>query len=346
MRKYLLIILFVMCIASPSWGAVIWSDNFNAQADWTIAKTVYPCWAGCSVPTGWTGYYNSSYTFRADGYRGYCEAFYGQGHNLLYVSAYADTPHDTIPCRSGKCWTHWQESCETLPGFNQADGDLMVDTVTEYYDVYMRYYIRFPVGFSMPSGIMMKLYHAQHWTAEATPWAYFGADERNLPITSGGIVNWDGTLNMYIVGRCIEDYYCAPDISNFPISTLAAAAQPGGLFDGNWHYIEYRFKMNTGIDVTDGIYTGWVDGVQVGTNTTRKWNDKAGLELRGFRVFMIGGNNMSWVTTCPTMDACERWYAIDDVCISDSYIGDAVCGGAAPSVPNLTGVTISGGSIQ
>jgi hypothetical protein len=139
MRRLILIIAFVMMLVSPSWGAVLFSENFDSQADWTMQQYLvdgYHCWTGLdctpgSPPTNWTGYYNG---------QSYCASV---SNNSIYIDQYAGFPEETNTCRggAGKCVTFWDESCTT--SFVNSDGALFLDLGSDYQTIYVRFYIRF-----------------------------------------------------------------------------------------------------------------------------------------------------------------------------------------------------------
>jgi hypothetical protein len=383
MRIKLFFIILILFISSPSWGAVIFSDNFDSQADWTMtqsASTDIGCFTpnsacGTSPPTNWHGYYNGM------SYLGNAQPGYGVGYNNIYIDAIAGYPYETSStCRggSGKCLTFWDEAVSQ--NFVNSDGQLILQMDQEYSEIYIRFYIKFGsksdgndysvahTGVEGGSG-GHKLNHATHYLS-GVPWQYFTANEGNQPGVSGGFQGYGGAFYNYMAYRCYEGdegnhspscaageaYYCqGTPAYSFDVGCDLDQVQVNSninstMLDGNWHRMEYRLKMNTVVGTANGIYQFWYDTAAQGSPTDSRTaipfsQVGAPTPVRGFRLVSIGGNNNYWFSGC-TGAQCEQWYAIDDLCISDSYIGDAVCEGAAPSVPNLTGVTITGGTVQ
>jgi hypothetical protein len=378
MHRLILIILFILLIVSPVKAAVIFSDNFDSQADWVLPQ--HPecgyfggsntCGSATVPPTGWDGFYTETN----------CSAGNGIGNHNLYISSYADYPTNTVACRSGKCITQWDERCTS--GMVNSDGNIHKDLGAEYTTLYFRYYFRFASNY--PMTMNKKLYHMQHYSS-GSPWQYFGTNYGNQP---GGVVNWN-TYNGFLEPSATFRGYCGPENEtsanppyyscySFDNGTPANVFLDGGQYgdesgliaydiegayqdyrtmtgsaqtllrDGQWHRFEAMQQINTwnsgtGAFNADGIFRIWLDGTLVLGRSNVVWQKCYGgycSEQRGWRVIGLGGNSNN-----DTVDSGENWYAIDDLCISDAYIGDAVCG-ASPSVPNLTGVTITGGTVQ
>jgi hypothetical protein len=211
---------------------------------------------------------------------------------------------------------------------------LYKDLGREYNDIYIRFYIRFKNGFqrralSGEDGFAFKLIHAQHITDGSTPYSYHAgtAGVLNQPFAAVGINQWSNYLQVYGGAYCQQNISCGYSNLVWPISTITAAYQEGGLFDGNWHSFEYRVKMNSSVGASDGAVEVWVDGVKLspwpGYNaTTIPFNDSGSPEMRGIRAFTIGGNSYNqWDTSCSNMAECEQWYAIDDLVVGNTYIG-------------------------
>jgi hypothetical protein len=319
---------------SSAHAQVIFQDSFDSSANWTVTQPTgssQSCYSGsCGVPGGWTGYYNGA---------NLCTGVSGApGNNLLYINQYAGYPSETNTCRSGKCLTIGQESCVSY--YDNSDGMLMKDLGQEYEDLYIRIYIRFKSGWQRTADNMMfKLFHVYHWIPGTSPYQYHGGTGTgNQPLAAGGIAQYGTQLFLYGDGICQVNLSCHGDIL-WSLGTITAAYQSGGIFDGNWHAIEWRFKRNSAIGAADGLIEAWFDGAKKsyvsgypGNNIA--YNDAGSSELRGFRVFNIGGNAFNqWNTSCSNMSNCEQWYAIDDVVVSTQYIGLSDAGAGAPPDP-------------
>jgi hypothetical protein len=189
---------------------------------------------------------------------------------------------------------------------------------------------------------MHKLFHIQHYL-DGSPHAYFSANEGNQPVVSGGIKQYSTYIELYAAGRCYDTYYCHDD-TIWRISTVTAAFQTGGIFDGNWHCLEWRVKRNSAINTADGLIEVWLDGTKLtyldGYPNTGYNFTETGSDLRGWAYASIGGNtNNVFDTSCANTADCEQWYAMDDVVISTTYVGtDYVIGSSA----TFTGVILNG----
>jgi len=359
----IIILIIALVVVSPCYGAVIFEDSFDAQDDWTVLQpsdsnnSCYPGACGTSPPSGWTTWYN-----------GFCHCDNGlgdePGNNNFYVDQYAGYPDHTNTCfgGSGKCATFWAESCDA--SFDNSDGNIGTDLGSHYTDVYMRWYIRFKSTWEFAVNKQMKLYHMQAYdpdseeyceVSHSNPYHYFGGCFSNQPISSGGLANWDGTLFFYAENRpqC-EDAECTNysdnGVVNWSLGSYPTWAQAaGGIFDGDWHTLELRIQSNTIIGTADGVIELWYDGNKIDYASGYEgddlyWDYVGASAIRGFRLFSIGGNNNNqFDTSCSDVADCEQWYAIDDVVISDEYIGtDYEIGGSTATV---SGCTITGGTV-
>ena len=352
MIKYLWVLtILVLLIVSPSFGAVLFSDNFDSWTDWaspvqTTGETNCPSDSNqnsteCALGGGWTGWRN-----------GDCQCTPSMtgwpGNRLEYINQYAGYPNETNTCYggSGKCYTHWMESCT---GADDSDGQLTkyLGDGNEYEEVYMQFQIRFKSGCELETlvgddSIVHKLQHIQHYV-DGNPHTYFGGNMGNLPVISCGLGQWSTSVYFYCETRCYTDYYCNA-IQRWTIGTTTTVYNAGNLLDTNWHRVEWRFRRNSAIGVDDGLIQMWMDAVQLTCSsdncTTLGMNDTGTPELRGFRWLNIGGNNNNYYEQASSNIADrEQWYAIDNVCVSTSYIGTGACtAGAAPATP--TGITI------
>ncbi len=333
----LITILFILIFASPSWGAVIFSDNFDSDADWSTPTYNQNCSSSCGMPGGWDGYYNWSLcTSAIPGY---------PGNKLGYIatgSGYGDYPTETGACHSGtKCLTHWQESCSAV--YDQSNLNLFKDTGTEYNDVYLGFWIKFKPNFEFMDGALFKVFHIQHFDTGVIFWQYFEVDTRNQPLLFGQFYATGGSLYFQMQPRCQIDYDgCHNVITYGPIGTIANL-RSSGILDGNWHSLVFEARNNTGIGVADGQANLWIDDVPISTfsgytNTDIPYNDTGSPGMRGFRGFTISGNaNNQWDTSCGDMADCEQWYSIDGVSFATTYTGAISAGSSDTTAPIFSG---------
>jgi hypothetical protein len=249
------------------------------------------------------------------------------------------------------------EACDSGDAFDDSDANWGYDAEAEYEDIYMGWQIKFPTDFSIIDGMSFKLFHIQHYNGGgANPWNYFERDTNNQPVVSGGIRMADTSyIDVYAEARGYPTYY-THGFMFWRISTYATAKSTG-ILDGDWHTIVLRVKRNSSIGVANGLIQVWVDGSQITPWVDYPADDinfnNGGSDLRGWRYFSIGGNNMKWTTTCSSgcgaMSSCEQWYAIDNPVVAttkaevDSFLTTGQSGAA---VPTVQGLTISGGSLR
>jgi len=348
MKRILISICILLC-SSCCFGAAIFEDNFDSGSDWTVAQqvgTTTSCQLGssCGLPNGWDAYYNGA-NLCGSGVSG------RPGNNTIYIDTGAGYPNESTGCFSGsKCYTNWQESC--VDGFEDSDGSLFVNLDAEYYDVYVRFKIKFQSGYEEMGSHdwQMKLYHIYHAVPGSYSWDFFNRSSGNFPLDSGGLSSYsDGQLYFYAQhSRTVS----GSSITNWPLGTITSNRTAGGLWDGDWHTIEMRFVINSSIGVADGVMQLWIDGTQktswvTDSPTAINYVD-GGTDYRGFRIVGIGGNNDNqFDLSSSTMSSREQWYAVDDVVISETYVGTSyTIGGTSPTVSTVSGLSITGGSVQ
>ena len=239
---------------------------------------------------------------------------------------------------TGKSITFWDESCCGF--FEDSDGNLGKDLEQDYQEIYVRYYVMFPESFKWDSLTndcpQHKLMHIQHYEA-GNPMSYFSGYNGNVPLAVPGLKVWfdsggTGHLYYYCCARGEIDYYmehAPPEMGSDSkyLGTLEANRQEGGLFDGNWHCLEFYLKMNTHNSGdtfnADGLHKFWLDGELTMERDHIPYTGDGGEvdPRRGFRYVIVGGNNNNRWTTSSDINECEQWYAVDDVVISTEYIG-------------------------
>ena len=109
-----------------------------------------------------------------------------------------------------------------------------------------------------------KLIHVQHWNGPNTPWSYFCRDTNNQPLDVPGIKGYNGTFEQYWGQRCYSGtgscgapaqgdggyYYCGVsptwtfDFGGNGNHTLVNASFNNSIGDGNWHSLEWHYKLN------------------------------------------------------------------------------------------------------
>ena len=349
-----IIILVFLLLATTGYAEVLFEETFDDLANWTVEQGIAGssnCESDCGI-TGWDAYRNQGNLCSA-GVTG------RPGNNNIYINPVAGYPVGSETCRnsSAGCWTHWLEACLAFSQFDDADALFVkrvnADPDVEYEELYVGFYIRFKDNMDWDSthttSNAFKLWHIHHYTSGDSIWDFHSSNV-NTPLAAGGIRSYNTAMYIYMDGICRVNLSCHGDVL-FPIGTTTTVWQEGGLFDGNWHFIEIRTKRNSSVGVSDGLIEAWLDGDKLSylegyEGDDINFNDSG--SLHGFNSVIIGGNNMSWLESgaaCSTsMDDCEQWFSIDDVVISDAYIGpDYEIGGSAATI---SGCTISGGTVQ
>lgn len=311
------IAVLLVLLATWAQAAVVLEENFDAQDDWTVTQALNDTnavcysgscpWGGADPPAPWDGGRNGM---------SYCD---NVGSNNLYIDAIPGYPVEgTGTCRggSGKCLTLFAESCTS--DFVNSDGMLFVDLGQEYADLYLRFYIKYQAGTQWDqagSSASQKLWHVQHYDpATPNPFQYFGANEGNQPVNSGGmkvttagddvqiydgIRGWCGsgapddscyypnTGTPSMTGRWVSG---SADLSgNTQLDTTNDYVRresletwgetTGKIGDGDWHCIEVRHKMNThngSAWEADGVLQIWVDGALQTHRTNIPWLKSSG----------------------------------------------------------------------
>lgn len=242
----------------PSYATVLFSENFDSISDNTETQgnsAPTSCYSGCSGVGDFTAW-NSD--------QNRCNAGVSNRprNNNWYINStpgYPDESTGTCKGGSGKCWTHWQESCQ-VGQFNDADSNFGIDLGSEQADVYLRFSLKLPTSFVLNIDQSFKLMHAQHYHGGGVnPWNYFGRDHINQPTTSCGIRRDGSYVDVYCEGRGYPTYVIH-SFMFWRISTYTVAKAAGGILDGDWHTLEFRVRRNSAVNTADGRIELWVDG--------------------------------------------------------------------------------------
>lgn len=337
MLKYMRIILALslpLCyLASPSRAnaSLLFSDNFDAQADWQprpsgVSNDASPAGGAAScdfnspcsypVPTGWN-------YFRVTG--------------LWWGPIYQDTLRITNQQgrgESGKAFIEYTESNNGASGDGWgADGQLTKLLDQDYQEIYARIWIKTETSWQWNStnDMIMKMFRAYHFDRSGSIYVYFSAGN------SCPIALWDfkhsntwGTRGMntfrgdpqetryYMDGDSGTDYLLKAGDSTIEPNS------PGMLADGQWHSLEFHLKMNSYNSGTstwnaDGIYELWNDGELKFSRSNLLWKSTGSDPAIGWNTISIGGNAFNLYTD--PANHGEQWYAIDDVVVSTHYSG-------------------------
>lgn len=319
MHIVIYILLFVFIFSSSAFGDVLFSDNFDSQADWSptqLAASIDDgtCYVGdCNIPTGYAGW-------RVGG-----SPVTPVGNNTLNISS------ENARGGSGKALTIWMESVDGY--VNDGLLDIALDS-GGYDEIYIRFYLKFQSTWQWQTASTgEKFLHVTHFDPAlgSTRYDFFDLSQ-NKPRYVFQLDQYNGG-NSDIAAYNMHSKLGAStttDIGYFPPSgsyngggtDFYDADWPltsGGMIgDGEWHCWEFRLKMNTADGVADGEQTVWMDGVKIRETTTIDWVTGEDPADRGWNYVWLGGN----VHNDFSGDrADEQWYAIDDVVVSTEYIG-------------------------
>jgi hypothetical protein len=248
----------------------------NSQADVTLP---------------WSTTYNCAEWKTTDGADTHCDNMvkYGDvtcnpGSYEEQITSIANNPNGG----GGGGQRHWEGD-----GTNVLSGGTRIDFATAQPEVWIRWYLRFPLGFSwnsnQPEDQKMLYFRTDTGTAP-----YVGIYYQKCRVVAGGVnyASADGTGWSSIMG--------------------------GSTGDGLWHYYEVHMKVDT--NGINGIAEMWVDGVLKLSYANVDYNTPA----VGFTWFTIGNNQK-----IPTNGQCVP-VDYDDVAVNNTgYIGPI---GATPDV--------------
>ncbi len=357
LRIVLMFVLFFMS-SSLAESAIIFTDNFDSQADWTYLQGTSAdthCWIPetptCSnpatqPPTNWTGWYN-----------GFSHCSDGPGNNNMYIDAIPGYPVEssgTCYGGSGNCLTFWDESCSAPSGVMQdSDGNIGYNLGSTYPEVYIRWRFKFSPTFQWLSSETItpqhKILHIQYYTS-GSPWSYGDENPQNRPYNIPGFTYYSGTIYYYNAYRCEEAWKCTgtPSLTmtnpgDYDYVSIGTWGTTIG--DGNWHTIMLYYKMNSSVGIADGVHTVWLDGSQIYTRSDIPWADQGAdsSPMRGWRAMSFGGNNNNAYQDSGAISGREQWYAIDDIVVATTY-QEAVDGSGGGG--SAQGCTISGGNFR
>lgn len=112
------------------------------------------------------------------------------------------------------------------------------------------------------------------------------------------------------------------------------------LRDGNWHWIEWRYKGNTNSSTSDAVITLWIDGVQQNSTTGFKTVSASAGYIYDIK-WEMGNCEHEMGSWYMTHTGWKGWW-IDNVKISTTYMGPPEGdGGSVRRLNNVTGVRVT-----
>lgn len=188
-------------------------------------------------------------------------------------------------------------------GVNNGGGSATIYLNVPQPEVWIRFYLRYPLGFRWSELSYQKLIYVNQVAGK-----------------NSAIVDMFGSGSTGEVGLYIQswggvwhhpDHRYEPADPSFVVPNRGWDQIMGGpTGDGKWHYYEAHFKINSASGVADGIYEQWVDGTLVNSHRDVNWNASP------FTAFAFNTNQKS-----PANGRCE-YVDWDDFAIrQDGYIG-------------------------
>lgn len=326
-----IVLILLLLLPATSFGAILFEDNFDAQADWSPTQPLategsIECTGSCpSVPAGY------------DSYRLGKSYYNNVGDNTLNIDS------TNYRGSSGKALTFWSEVCDSC-GW-ASDGLLGIKLPSEgYEEIYARFYIKFQSDWKWDTSAspQQKFFRIVHYDGSGSPFVFF-QEGNSRPLSTIFLAKWNGGASntAAVVNYRYENTYY-PDKANpyhvkentyyLGTGNYAGTGEDSAMIgDGGWHYWEFYLKINSGVGVPDGKMKLWIDGELISEVNDLAWGD-VGAQVSPRRLWnyvMIGGNNYNHYA--PQSQAPEQWYAVDDLVISTTYIGpDYVIGGGSP----------------
>ncbi|MEK7634841.1 MAG: hypothetical protein AAB446_00170 [Patescibacteria group bacterium] len=346
------IFLGFFLFANTSKAVVLFEDSFDSQADWTREQPNSGT-ESYTPPTDWTDAWHESSIFTKSSTLG------TKGEPTMSIRNGAGYTYGG----TGKAFVYHHEAGEDsfcAPFEWCSDGltgkSLVGTNWTQGYDeIYIRFRMKLQPGWQWKTSTTgsMKMLHVSHYSGTGSLHDFHSLNE-NKPRMVAVLqrdVDWQRvrlmTLDSALPPIAPSEYYYDPYNQVY-----TGEGDPGDtqgcqwgtqncIQAGVWHTYEFRLKMNSAMDVADGIMQFWVDGVMEGSKTNINWvsennvgGDANPANYRWNYVW-LGGNNYNGYTSRSALS--EQWYAIDDFVISTTYVGpDYIIGGGTPPPVDTT----------
>ena len=328
-----LLIMFCMFgFALPSYGAVVFEDNFDAQANWAKGKPTesevdYPPFPASGAPANWS-------TWRAVPWN-------PPVADPISITNAVTSDHTK---GTGKSFIATVQACGSGIFTSQqfcSDTILAKILPQEHQELYVRFWLKTKAGWQYAAN--QNNYHKifrflrydgsgnffQNGTSGSeSPLLFFDLSE-----------NWSGGVAKYMLaarGYPVSSYSGATMTNNeMDQSFGGAASTASGMWaDGQWHRYDLRAKLNN-TGSADGIVEFSFDGVKKFSVSNAKFK-LSGSNSIGWNAIQVGGNQQT------DFPGGEQWYAIDDIVVSTTPIPDNyVIGGGAVADTTAPAVSIS-----
>lgn len=358
MSNKIIILLFITIVVAmqqpPASAEVIFEDDFNAHTNWfpvpsgatndmSPAGSAYICDYGqdCSAappPSGWTNYKTA-----------------GLWWPPLYKATLeiTDQVHAGI---SGKSFRFYNESNIGSSGDGWGNDGMLTKLLdSDHQEIFVRFKFRAQPGwqYTLTDDMLIKMFRVGHYDRTGSLYTYFpGGNTAPISLFDLKFSNIYG-IRAQVDGtyRCdpqATDYSC-PGLSVgdilWPASVSIQPTDSGQFADGNWHVLDFHFRMNTysgGAWNSDGVYSFIYNGTTIVSRNNINWKRTGSAENIGWNVISLGGNNHNLYAEAS--EHAEQWYAIDDVVVSTTPIPyDYEIGGSTPPTVLPTAYRIPGG---
>ena len=187
-------------------------------------------------------------------------------------------------------------------GLNNNGGGIRISFAATT-EMWVRYYIKHPLGFAYNGSGNMKTIYANGDIATFYFGYFFGE--------MGGHIENDSGF-----GTSVGNHLARASGEYAPFTLVAktfADWQGGATGDGQWHYLELHVKVNSAPAVGDGIFEFWVDGVKCYSNSGCRFNPT---DTSGWTSIRIGSNQNE------PANGADMPIDFDDIVVSNSgYIG-------------------------
>lgn len=193
------------------------------------------------------------------------------------------------------------------------------------------------VDWRPPVSTYKELYFGFHLKVDPE-WKTTGAQQCKFPLW---IALGDNVLEgkIWVVNRDmtmpqasqIEMFHVTATPNNGWFKTGISVSEFG---DGNWHWLEFRVKLNTNSGGNDGLMTSWYDGVQQGTRTGLTfWPSTGSQSDYIYAVRFMLGNCSSSIGEWANLNWAG--WSIDNFKGGTSYIGPPGAVGPLPNPVNF-----------
>jgi len=314
-------------------SGVIFSENFDAQADWTTTgRQALPA----ELPTGWDFARTDEEWHPADGDVGTQPSMMINGDNPNQVHG-----------GSGKAFITYSESFNALDDNGWASDGFIGKDIDPTDELYAKFDIKFQSGWAdNNTGGQIKIFRALSYDGVGSRNKFFSDGNTNPAYIFDWAQNNYGARHFHAF-RCDDqqtNYFCtdptiagAPrqittgDMSaNFTNELTALSPQIPDLVNGGflpssgtvyhnqvwgdiWHTVEIHLNLNSAPGVRDGVLQWWLDGEKIFSMTQIPWIGTNGSMAAKWNSFSFGGNDNFHFDLVGAPADRERWYALDNI---------------------------------